>query len=149
VAGFRLIAGCLLGLSLLACDRNENVPQAVGELRPQPACDPVARVCEANGEGIGLSFRFGPGVAALKPFPVRVWPAPGVRIEKLVLSFRMSGMDMGLNRYRLVEQPDGAWQAGVTLPVCTSGRTDWFVDLELWTDAGLWRGTLPFTLLPR
>jgi hypothetical protein len=46
-------------------------------------------------------------------------------------SFSMRDMDIGFNRYRLVQQPSGGWQAEVTLPICTQSRSDWIMSLEI------------------
>ena len=46
-------------------------------------------------------------------------------------SFDMADMQMGINRYRFQEQPDGSWRAMVTLPLCVSGRSDWLMTLEI------------------
>lgn len=46
-------------------------------------------------------------------------------------SFSMRDMDVGFNRYRLVQQTSGAWLAEVTLPICTQSRSDWIMSLEV------------------
>lgn len=44
-------------------------------------------------------------------------------------SFQMRGMNMGMNRYRLIW--DGkSWHAEVMLPACIQGRHDWILRLE-------------------
>ncbi|HYG14046.1 MAG TPA: hypothetical protein VD885_07875, partial [Methylophilaceae bacterium] len=59
-------------------------------------------------------------------------------------SFAMQGMEMGLNRYRLLRQPDGKWAAEVTLPVCVQGRSDWLMELEVIEPDGAHRYQLAF-----
>ena len=59
-------------------------------------------------------------------------------------SFAMQGMEMGLNRYRLLRQPDGTWAAEVTLPVCVQGRSDWLMELEVIEPDGAQRYQLAF-----
>lgn len=59
-------------------------------------------------------------------------------------SFAMAGMEMGLNRYRLLQQADGLWAAQITLPVCARGRNDWTMLLEVLTPAGASNYTLTF-----
>lgn len=41
-------------------------------------------------------------------------------------SFSMPNMDMGFNRFDLIRQNDGSWQANnVYLPLCSQSRYDW------------------------
>ncbi|HHO67986.1 MAG TPA: hypothetical protein ENK12_03045 [Gammaproteobacteria bacterium] len=151
--GYR--TGALLATLILlaACGRNGAEPEQTATMEPAQSsagCDPVQERCEVTVEGLALAVRLGPGVKALNAFPLRVWPAlePDARVDKFFVSFTMSGMDMGMNRYRLSPQPDGSWLAEVTLPICTSGRTDWIATIELRTDKGHWRVAVPFVLAP-
>lgn len=66
--------------------------------------------------------------SALQPFVLTVRAPKGTQVYA---EFVMQGMEMGLNRYRLEHQPNGAWQGRVTLPVCVSGRRDWLLVLEV------------------
>ena len=63
----------------------------------------------------------------LKPFAltVRAPAAQAVNVE-----VQMQGMEMGLNRYRLIRQANGEWRATITLPVCVTGRRDWLMLIE-------------------
>jgi len=64
----------------------------------------------------------------LKPFTLNI-SASSARAVSVVL--QMQGMDMGLNRYRLLRAPHGEWRATITLPVCVSGRRDWLMIVEV------------------
>lgn len=64
----------------------------------------------------------------LKPFTLSI-SAASARAVSVVLQMR--GMDMGLNRYRLLREPNGEWRATITLPVCVSGRRDWLMIVEV------------------
>lgn len=46
-------------------------------------------------------------------------------------SFSMRGMEMGFNRYRLLPDGNGSWQAEIMLPACVQGRSDWLMLLEV------------------
>ncbi len=148
--GYRSCLILAAALALSACGRDDGQDQAAMQARTAGDCDPVRQRCDIAIDGLRLAVRMGPGVKALKAFPVRVWPGlpPGTRIDKFFVSFTMAGMDMGMNRYRLAEQPDGSWLAEVTLPICTSGRTDWIATIELHTDQGRWKVPVPFVLSP-
>ena len=58
----------------------------------------------------------------------------------------MVGMQMGLNRYRLLQGEEHAWYANVTLPVCSSGRSDWIAEFELTSGQQRFMFTAPFSL---
>ena len=66
--------------------------------------------------------------SALKPFDLTV-QADGVK--QVYASFVMVGMEMGLNRYRLIAADNNGWRAKVILPVCVAGRRDWVLTLVL------------------
>jgi len=46
-------------------------------------------------------------------------------------SLLLRGMEMGFNRYRLLPDGPGSWQAEVLLPACIQGRKDWLMTLEV------------------
>lgn len=142
--------GCLLALlALVGCEQADPQQPApvAGHLSIDTSCDPVARRCRAVAEGVAFSVRLGPGVQALRPFTVRVHTdIAAAQIRTFYVAFVMSGMDMGLNRYRLLPQADGDWLAEATLPICTSGRSDWLARIELYTDTRHWTLSVPFTL---
>ncbi|MEQ1602796.1 MAG: hypothetical protein ABL885_13635 [Methylophilaceae bacterium] len=76
---------------------------------------------------------------AMQPFRLQIDTANALRVKQVHASFTMQGMDMGLNRYRLLSQVNGAtqtngvWIANITLPVCTQGQSDWRMTVELQT----------------
>jgi len=64
----------------------------------------------------------------LKPFDLTV-VAPTA--QEVHVEWHMQGMEMGLNRYRLIRQANGEWRATITLPVCVTGRRDWLMVIEV------------------
>ncbi len=76
-------------------------------------------------------------VKALKPFVVHIVDKDNV-IEQAKVRFEMKAMDMGLNQYVFKKHDDG-WQANVVIPICTTGRRDWLVELDININAGLKR----------
>lgn len=111
----RWIALVWLALVLSGCER-EAVPPVV--------CADLTRGCTTGG----IEVRADQAPSALHPFLLSV-RAPGAR--EVSAEFVMQGMEMGLNRYRLIAEKDELWQARVTLPVCVSGRRDWVLWLEV------------------
>lgn len=75
----------------------------------------------------GLEVRFSGPPAMLKSFELNV-DAPAA--TEIHASFQMRGMEMGMNRYRLLPK-DGKWRASVMLPACVQGRSDWLLRLEV------------------
>lgn len=71
--------------------------------------------------------RFDQQPDALRRFNIIVtWPGAA----EVHASFQMRGMEMGLNRYRLIPDDAGHWRAEVMLPACIQGRKDWLLLLE-------------------
>ncbi|MEO8418876.1 MAG: hypothetical protein ABI475_09145 [Methylophilaceae bacterium] len=113
-----------------------HVPSA-GPARIVPCTDMV--------QGCGnqqLQIHFDQSPQVMRPFNLRAKVASATEVHA---SFAMQGMEMGLNRYRLLQKPDGLWQAEVTLPVCIQGRSDWLLELEVKTPVGMQRYRLPFS----
>jgi len=109
-------------------------------------CEPQ-RGCAARNESVSVQLRFPAPPHALKPFPVQLLVTTDKRVESVVLAFSMAGMDMGLNRYRMVRDPQtGNWRADVTLPVCVSGRSDWIAAVEMVIAGREYRWNVPFVV---
>jgi hypothetical protein len=85
-----------------------------------------------------------PHRSALKPFNVSL--SSNAELDSVTVSLEMQGMDMGQNRYRMLKRADGSWQADITLPVCTSGRSDWVAGFEVQASGRGYRLNVPFTL---
>ena len=98
----------------------------------QPAASVTTLACADINQGCGsehgLQIRFDRAPRSLQPFGLSI-DAP--QATAVFASFAMRGMEMGLNRYRLLRQPDGRWTAEVTLPVCVQGRSDWSMLVEV------------------
>ena len=89
-----------------------------------------------------LQVRFSQAPKVLQPFGIDLQL---VEARAVHVSFAMNGMEMGLNRYRLVQQPDHSWHADVTLPVCVQSRSDWQALVEAEMPAGTERYQFSFT----
>jgi len=110
-----------------------NLPVKIMTAEP---CDLTHQACQAKFDEHILSLVFIDKPSALKPFRVRL-ESDSQQIDNVVLDFKMRGMNMGINRYRLKNQ-DGFWQNKLVLPVCTSGRNDWLLTVELEQKGVLW-----------
>ena len=68
-------------------------------------------------------------------------------VKSIHVDFAMQNMEMGLNRYRLIQASQSdAWQAEVTLPICVQGRSDWNMLLEIEAGKKIQRFKLPFSV---
>ena len=107
--------------------------------RPEPAvqrCADIVAGCAVDGVALRVQFDRQP--RPLKPFVVNVaWPG----VKSVHARFLMPGMEMGLNRYRMLPAGPGSWRAEVMLPACVQGRSDWQIELE--SERG--RYVLPFS----
>lgn len=75
----------------------------------------------------GVEVRFSNTPTTMQAFELVVTAPEG---GDVYASFQMQGMDMGMNRYRLLRE-NGKWRAKVMLPACVQGRRDWLLRLEL------------------
>jgi hypothetical protein len=93
-----------------------------------------------------VQFSMGPDLRVLAPFPVRVEVQSDHTVDSVTVTFAMQGMDMGMNRYQLISDGADRWLGNVTLPVCSSGRSDWLADLEVITKGGRFAVEVPFVI---
>ncbi|HHJ15984.1 MAG TPA: hypothetical protein ENJ80_04730 [Gammaproteobacteria bacterium] len=108
-------------------------------------CD-IRSGCMARNDELVVDVRFGTVPRALQPFPVQVSVTTGQAVESVAIGFSMRGMDMGLNRYRLVASAPHDWRGDITLPICISGRSDWLADVEVTAGGNKYHVAVPFVL---
>ncbi len=112
-----------------------------------PACDPSQTLCSAGDGERRLALRLQGPVTGLRPFRVEL-VAAGMKVREAQLEFTMPDMDMGQNRYRLLPEGNG-WVGLVTLPICTTGRSDWRVTVRVLGDEQQWEAGFRFEMLGR
>ncbi|KLT73738.1 hypothetical protein PL75_02030 [Neisseria arctica] len=79
----------------------------------------------------GVKVKFSDEIQAKGPFDIVLQNVPQ-EVAEVFVSFSMSGMDMGFNRYKLVHQGSGTWKAEqVRLPVCVQNRYDYLADIHI------------------
>ena len=128
------------------CERPAPSPEDVTTFATASGCEPQ-QGCAVRGESVSMQLRFLAPPHALKPFPVQLLVTTDQQVESVVIAFSMAGMDMGLNRYRMVRDPQtGNWGADVTLPMCVSGRSDWIAGVDLVIAGRDYRWTVPFVV---
>ena len=114
-----------------------NEPEIKQEVK-QLTCANLIEGCSDNE----ITIQFDQAPKVMQPFNVTITSKEALEVHA---SFAMQGMEMGLNRYRLIQTNDKRWQAGVTLPVCVQGRSDWQALIEVKTPIGLKRYQLSFS----
>ena len=104
-------------LALAGCEK---------QTAPIVSCAALTQGCALDQDKLFVKTDRAP--TPLKPFAltVRAPAAQAVNVE-----VQMQGMEMGLNRYRLIRQANGEWRATITLPVCVTGRRDWLMLIEV------------------
>ena len=113
----RIFLFFLVLVVMAACARKET---------PVVACAVLMRGCTLEHDQIMVRSDSAP--SALKPFVLTI-TAPAA--QEVYVELQMQGMDMGLNRYRLLRQANGEWRASITLPACVTGRRDWMMVVEV------------------
>lgn len=115
------------------------------QMRIGSDCNPRTQACSAVHDKRTIVFRLDESVHYLKPFQVNVIPYgfEQTTIKSITTTFSMLGMEMGLNQFKMSEIGTGQWQGQVILPVCSSRRTDWIVEVLLETDESLYRAEYP------
>jgi len=120
----------MVGL-FVSCDKAPEPRLPVSRLTLSQPCD-LRQGCRAVDQSVvAVTVRFGAEARALQPFPIHIQLAGHQRADSVTVVFSMQDMDMGFNRYRLLADASAGWNADITLPICTSGRTDWVADFEL------------------
>jgi hypothetical protein len=112
-----------------------------------PDCDPSQTLCSAGDDKRRLALRLQGPVTGLRPFRVEL-VAAGMKVREVQLEFTMPDMDMGQNRYRLLPEGNG-WVGLVTLPICATGRSDWWVTVRVLGDEQQWEAGFPFEMQGR
>ena len=108
----------LAGAVLLSRQTGQSAVTAV-------ACQDVVAGCVLPEAGLRVRFDRQP--RPMQPFRIDV-ELPEAR--EVHVRFAMHGMEMGLNRYKLLSETPGRWHAEVLLPACVQGRSDWSLLLE-------------------
>jgi len=128
-----------------ACNSSEHATEkALLEMGVAQECDASEQSCLLVHDGAELQLTLDKEIRPLQPFHLQLL-VKGIQppIEAVSVEFFMEGMDMGINRYRLLGHGSD-WQGEVTLPVCVSGRSDWRAVVEVDSQSNRYRGVFRF-----
>ncbi len=135
-------AGGILSLVSLGVAIGVIRPQAEAWLRGAPReattlhadfnCNPVGGQCTARSESTAITVRLEDALRPLERFQVEVEVVDvhAQEMDSVAVQFSMVGMNMGINRFELDNTTKRKWEGFAILPVCTTGRADWLVNVE-------------------
>jgi hypothetical protein len=83
-------------------------------------------------------------IPLMKPFTVEV-QLDGWSAEQVDVDFSGVEMNMGLNRFTLLDQGQGRWIVEASIPVCVTGRMEWQAAVTL--SRGQQRISIPFRFI--
>lgn len=142
-----IIATLILVLSLYLNSKSETQEQKVIKV-PIENCT-SQHVCLVNSDVFNIKILFDENIYYLKPFAVSILIKSKIspEIESIQIDFKMKGMNMGVNRFMLSkvksENNDLKWIGKALLPVCVTGRADWFAELEIVTKLNKYTLSVP------
>lgn len=115
---------------------SQMAPKQFLQMNVSVDCNPRTQSCLASYAKRSITLKLDESVHYLKPFQVKVFSHGFEKsvIKHITAAFSMLDMEMGLNQFKMFEIKPGQWQGQVILPVCSSGRTDWKVEVWLETD---------------
>ncbi len=113
-----------------------------------PDCDPVKMTCYAMVDGFRLGLHISGEPKPLKRFQLKVTLEENSEIvlDGIDVQFKMRDMYMGEQQYVLQKLNEIEWQGDIILPVCTSGRSEWTVELLARTGDRLYQAEFPFQI---
>ena len=108
-------------------------------------CADITRGC--GNDFLDVHFEESPKV--MQPLHLNLHLRDAENIKNIHIDFVMKNMEMGLNRYLLIPSNQrGEWQAVVTLPVCSQGRSHWNMMIEIESADIVQHFQIPFSANP-
>lgn len=101
-------------------------------------CHSSENTCSVENDSFKLNLEMDKKIYYLTAFNVsaRSEIKNKLPITKILLDFKMKGMDMGVNQVLLEPAKNDnniqQWQGSGLLPICVSGRADWVAELEIY-----------------
>ena len=118
---------------------SENINDLSEIITQQSTCIPQQHVCKAGSDKFTAEIKFDNNISYLKPFniTVKTQEKENQYIKSIHINFKMKSMDMGVNRFNLSNKErvgkNTSWEGNALLPVCVTGRVDWFSEVEIVT----------------
>ena len=153
----KMISALIISLIILVIVfQSSNLRNNIKELTiikmPIENCMPQERICNIKINDIEVSVSFEKEIFYLKPFKVSLFSENknSNGIDAVYIDFKMRNMDMGVNRF-LLSGTDSKnnkqnWQGKALLPICVTGRADWYSELEIIIDKKKYIVSFPLTV---
>jgi len=116
---------------------------------PVSDCNPQKSICKMKFDELNMEVSFDKNIFYLKPFDIFIKTdiKEQLDIDFIQIDFKMKGMNMGLNRFKLSKAGSDdnkqAWKGTALLPVCVTRRADWYSELEVVTKESKYVFTFP------
>jgi len=112
-------------------------------------CNIIKTICKGYAEELSIGLKFGDMPSGLKAFPITVTIANDTKknIKTVLVNFTMKNMSMG-NHYRTLKKNNetGEWEGQVILPICSTGRRDWRVTIDVVSESVIFSAEYEFEL---
>ncbi len=138
-----ILLGTAIGVGYVLLDREAPDPEATADVAVSE-CHPTPGPCDAEVHGGRVRLTMAADIRELDRFPLEVALDGFREVAGVAVRFDMSGMDMGLNRYRLEAEESGVWRGEAMLPVCTVDRVDWWATVAVEHAEGVTRAAFLF-----
>lgn len=100
-------------------------------------CDVQKNKCKVNIENFNIEISLDKDIYYLKRFDINIVANDKADIESAHIYFKMKNMNMGKNYFVLKKTVSDnklyLLQGTALLPICVTGRADWFSELEVVT----------------
>ena len=130
-------------------DGDQSVIYEQETLKTKVGCNVVKASCPSYGKGVSVFLKLDSNPSGLKAFPVEV-QIDGMakeNIQKVLVSFKMKNMTMGKLNHKLTWNADASqWEGVAILPICSTGRRDWYVSVEAMGNAVIYTARYDFVL---
>lgn len=126
------------------------------KLSASEQCDLTRRTCAIDFPQLRVEVIFLKSPEYLVPFEAEValHGEVATKVTKVTLQFVMNGMQMRLPEAALIkgttsELATSRWRNTVMIPVCTSGRNDWIVEVQATTAEKKYVADFPLRMTPK
>ena len=112
-------------------------------------CSIEGEECVVELNEFKVKILFDKDIFYLKPFNVSVTNknVENLKVQSIQIDFKMNNMKMGVNRFQLKNDINKSiWKGKALLPICVTGRADWFSEIEVETKNNKYLISLPISV---
>ena len=123
-------------LTLVQTGETNNMPIIKVSIKD---CTVQQKKCKLELDEFNIEISMNTNIFYLKKFNIDVWieSKGNTNIESIQADFIMKNMNMGVNHFILnkmeFKNKKQNWQGSALLPICVTGRADWFSELSIVT----------------